>query len=261
MESQSNGSPATSELCGEIARLHRVIYSLAEQVYGWYERQYVQNFLDKLRSRKMEICKECRLADGHHHWQCPERPTWGEGDACERCGRVSGHYFQCPTGIISIDVPMYVQPDTELSAETMKKIKLSAETMKKIKEEVEEVFMGPKCIYGPYGGGEVKVYTNYPDMKKRGKAGNKYIRTIYPKWPDSGQAPIQIDIYRVLAAYEVTNPAVAHAVKKLLCAGLRGKADCMTDLKEALESIEEAIVVHQQHLDSLPKPTANVNYP
>lgn len=233
MQSQSSESNVTSELCAEIARLHKVIYSLAEQIYGWYERQYVQNFLDKLRSRVVEYnyCRSCGVM-GSHRWQCPERPTYREGDTdCEKCGAVGGHYLDCPNDI-----------------EVARRI---------VEEVVEEVSMGPKFVYG--GGGEVKGYTNTPDTNKRHKEGNKYIRTIYPKWPDSGQTPIQVDIYRVLSAYGVTNPAAAHAIKKLLCAGLRGKADALTDLKEALESVEEAIVVHQQDLDRLPKPTCASN--
>lgn len=52
-----------------------------------------------------------------------------------------------------------------------------------------------------------------------------------------------IDIYRVLELYEVTNPAVQHAVKKLLCAGKRGAKDYRKDLKEALDSIDRALVM------------------
>jgi hypothetical protein len=52
---------------------------------------------------------------------------------------------------------------------------------------------------------------------------------------------ITLDIYDVLQAFAVTNPATQHAIKKLLCAGLRGHKDKMQDLTEALKSIERAI--------------------
>lgn len=52
---------------------------------------------------------------------------------------------------------------------------------------------------------------------------------------------ITIDVYDVLQAFAVTNPATQHAVKKLLCAGSRGHKDKMQDLTEALKSIERAI--------------------
>lgn len=40
---------------------------------------------------------------------------------------------------------------------------------------------------------------------------------------------------------EVTCPAIAHAIKKLLVPGERGAKDKITDLKEAVESIQRAI--------------------
>lgn len=52
---------------------------------------------------------------------------------------------------------------------------------------------------------------------------------------------VNIDVYDVLQAFAVTNPATQHAIKKLLCAGLRGHKDKMQDLTEALKSIERAI--------------------
>lgn len=50
-----------------------------------------------------------------------------------------------------------------------------------------------------------------------------------------------VDVYDVLQAFEVVNPAVQHAIKKLLMPGARG-AKCMrTDLEEANQSIMRAI--------------------
>lgn len=46
-----------------------------------------------------------------------------------------------------------------------------------------------------------------------------------------------IDVYRVLDLFEVTNPAVAHAVKKLLVAGNRGTKDQDKDIQEAIDSL------------------------
>lgn len=64
---------------------------------------------------------------------------------------------------------------------------------------------------------------------------NKYHRTIYPN------AAGQVDVYDVLVAFEVTCPARQHAIKKLLCAGLRGKGDTKQDLIEASDAVERAI--------------------
>lgn len=47
-----------------------------------------------------------------------------------------------------------------------------------------------------------------------------------------------IDIYRVLQVYEVTDPCIQHAVKKLLCAGQRGYKEVEKDIDEAIQSME-----------------------
>lgn len=52
-----------------------------------------------------------------------------------------------------------------------------------------------------------------------------------------------VDVYDVLVAFNVTNPATAHAVKKLLMPGSRGHKDLLTDLREARDSIERAITL------------------
>lgn len=55
-----------------------------------------------------------------------------------------------------------------------------------------------------------------------------------------------IDVYRVLDLYDVTQPALQHAVKKLLCAGQRGAKDYERDLREAIDSIERALQMHAE---------------
>lgn len=69
-------------------------------------------------------------------------------------------------------------------------------------------------------------------QKKSDVCTNKYQRKV---------ASTVVDVYDVLTAFNVTNPATAHAIKKLLCPGVRGHKDKLTDLKEALHSIERAI--------------------
>lgn len=68
-------------------------------------------------------------------------------------------------------------------------------------------------------------------------APNKYQRTV----PST-----TIDVYDVLTAYSVTNPATQHAIKKLLQPGNRGHKDTLTDLREALASIQRAIQIEEQ---------------
>lgn len=75
---------------------------------------------------------------------------------------------------------------------------------------------------------------------------DKYLRTI----KQTKEAPglmgelgmvIAIDVYDVLNTFNVTDPAVAHAVKKLLCLGIRGHKDEIQDLEEVIQAVERAI--------------------
>jgi hypothetical protein len=50
-----------------------------------------------------------------------------------------------------------------------------------------------------------------------------------------------IDVYDVLKAFNVVNPATQHAIKKLLKCGQRGFKDVNKDYNEAIESIKRAI--------------------
>jgi len=50
-----------------------------------------------------------------------------------------------------------------------------------------------------------------------------------------------VDLYDILTAYSVTNPADAHAIKKMLCPGKRGAKDGIQDRREAIASLERAI--------------------
>lgn len=66
-------------------------------------------------------------------------------------------------------------------------------------------------------------------------SGSKYLRKIV------GQFNGCMDVYAVLLTFSVTCPAKQHAIKKLLCSGLRGKGDSIQDLFEARDAIDRAI--------------------
>ncbi len=66
---------------------------------------------------------------------------------------------------------------------------------------------------------------------------NKYERELTDRQGNSAT----VDVYDVLHAFNVTCPATQHAIKKLLCAGVRGHKDGDTDLLEASEAITRAI--------------------
>ena len=61
---------------------------------------------------------------------------------------------------------------------------------------------------------------------------NKYDRII--KGKDSNSCIV--DVYDVLKAFEVTNPALQHLVKKALCVGIRGHKDTSEDLQDIIDS-------------------------
>jgi len=65
------------------------------------------------------------------------------------------------------------------------------------------------------------------DVKK-----SKYDRLIIGKDKNS----CTVDVYDVLKAFEVTNPALQHLIKKALCVGIRGHKDASEDLQDIIDS-------------------------
>lgn len=72
-------------------------------------------------------------------------------------------------------------------------------------------------------------------MNQFNESGSKYLRNVVCSING------RIDVYAVLEAFAVTCPARQHAVKKLLCTGIRGKGDTIQDLTEARDAIDRAI--------------------
>ena len=72
------------------------------------------------------------------------------------------------------------------------------------------------------------------------QSGSKYLREL--KHLVGGRA----DVYAVLIAFNVACPARQHAIKKLLCSGVRGKGSCLQDLREARDAIDRAIQIAEQ---------------
>lgn len=64
---------------------------------------------------------------------------------------------------------------------------------------------------------------------------SKYNRTM----TNTHGSTMTVDVYDVLRAFDIRDPALQHALKKLLCMGLRGHKDTGTDLAEAIESLEK----------------------
>jgi len=86
-------------------------------------------------------------------------------------------------------------------------------------------------------------------MSSESPSGNKYHRRI-PSVESIGEFTIR-DVYSVLEAFQVTCPARQHAIKKLLCAGIRGKGDSLQDLRETKDAIVRAIELETQRLSKM----------
>lgn len=83
---------------------------------------------------------------------------------------------------------------------------------------------------------------------------SKYDRTIIGKDATGKPVAVTVDVYRVLDAFDVTDPALQHLAKKALCAGLRGHKDLGQDLKDILQSAQKALALHldKQELVEVP---------
>jgi hypothetical protein len=79
------------------------------------------------------------------------------------------------------------------------------------------------------------------------ETGTKYLRRVPCAIIEevNGKIEAYIDTYAPMDAFDVRCPARQHAIKKLLCAGIRGKNNELDDLREAEDAIKRAIQMHQ----------------
>ena len=83
------------------------------------------------------------------------------------------------------------------------------------------------------------------------KSGDKYLRNIILKHGTTGYKGTiygKVDVYAVLEAFGVVCPAAAHAVKKLLCPGLRGGKDAAQDIREAKDAVARAFEMEEARI-------------
>lgn len=57
---------------------------------------------------------------------------------------------------------------------------------------------------------------------------------------------VVIDVYDVLKAFNVTDPALQHLTKKALCVGLRGHKSRKEDLQDILDSAIRAVELNKE---------------
>ncbi|QXO10368.1 hypothetical protein [Proteus phage vB_PmiM_ZX7] len=79
--------------------------------------------------------------------------------------------------------------------------------------------------------GNISLITPYNQVKE-----NKYLREC---------KGVKIDVYDVLKAFSVTDPALQHLIKKALCTGLRGHKTQEQDLQDILDSAKRAVELNK----------------
>jgi hypothetical protein len=116
---------------------------------------------------------------------------------------------------------------------------------------------GGTRIWGEIPAGKWEKLPNtvpYKDLpiKEQWKATKAWWESAYnenPRWYEEGSHvkenlyrkafPYEeIDIYRILQVYEVTDPCIQHAVKKLLCTGIRGYKGKNEDIQDVIDSLK-----------------------
>jgi len=86
------------------------------------------------------------------------------------------------------------------------------------------------------------LVNNYMRRIKTIKVGMKKINgKMIPAYRD-----VYVDVYDVIRAFNVTDPAMAHAIKKCLAAGQRGAKDSIKDKNESIQAIERSIVIEEE---------------
>ena len=68
----------------------------------------------------------------------------------------------------------------------------------------------------------------------------------YPHYFKSVSHLEAVDVYRVLSLFQVNDPCIQHAIKKLLCAGDRGDKSMIKDITEARDSLNRHLEMLQE---------------
>ena len=84
-------------------------------------------------------------------------------------------------------------------------------------------------------------FENYADIVKRPQpSAAKTTSNGNTKYNRELKQGVFVDVYDVLKAFDVTNPALQHLIKKALACGNRGHKDLMTDHQDIIDSAVRA---------------------
>lgn len=73
------------------------------------------------------------------------------------------------------------------------------------------------------------------------KMTNKQKSELYPHYYKDVSHLKQIDVYRIISLFELADPCLQHALKKVLAAGKRGAKDPKQDIKEAIDTLQRKL--------------------
>lgn len=112
--------------------------------------------------------------------------------------------------------------DLESAKETIKR----PESIHDIARSIEAARVAEKSM--PYPDGDARYFetSDVPETKK------------YPHYFKDVSAVDAIDLYHVARLYDITDPALFHAFKKIACAGKRGAKDQAQDVQEAIDALK-----------------------
>lgn len=110
-------------------------------------------------------------------------------------------------------------------------------------EPYEEPFVtvNPCDVWGESFGDNPLVLHNINDPVETGfdeRTDNKYLREI--------KKGVFVDVYDVLQAWAVTNPALQHLIKKALACGQRGHKDELEDYQDIIDSSIRAKQLYEE---------------
>jgi len=80
------------------------------------------------------------------------------------------------------------------------------------------------------------------DTNSNTDKGEKYLVTVRNR--HTGKT-VECDAYDIIEALKITCPSMAHALKKLMYAGVRGFKDYGKDCKEAIHSITQSVLLEK----------------
>ncbi len=93
--------------------------------------------------------------------------------------------------------------------------------------------------------GKSEPYPNYSVGDGEGRRRSEVFCSNHTQWAEKNKyirdlKGVEVDVYDVLKAFNVTCPALQHLIKKALCVGIRGHKNTKQDLQDILESAQRA---------------------